>query len=81
MPWLPIRSRLTDNYIDFQWAFRKRDDYISVMERAIDILKRREVVPWLDLDRIWREHYRGKRDHAQDLQAFLGLAVNLEVHG
>ena len=81
MPWLPIRSRLTDNYIDFQWAFRKRDDYIGVMERAIDVLKQREAVPWLDLDRIWREHYRGKRDHAQALKVLLGLAVNLEVHG
>ena len=81
MPWLPIRSRLTDNYVDFQWAFRKRDDYISVVERAIDVLKQREAVPWLDLDTIWREHYRGKRDHAHALQVLLGLAVNLEVHG
>ena len=45
-PYLPIRSRLTYNYIDFQWAFRKRDDYISVMEQAIDVLKQREAVPW-----------------------------------
>ena len=81
MPWLPIRSRLADNYIDFQWAFRKRDDYITVMEKAIEVLKQREAVPWLDLDTIWREHYRGKRDHAQALQVLLGLAVNLEVHG
>ena len=80
-PYLPIRSRLTDNYIDFQWAFRKRDDYISVMEKAIDVLKQREAVPWLDLDAIWGEHHRRKRDHAQALQVLLGLAVNLDVHG
>lgn len=79
LPRLPIRSRIADNYLDFQHAFRKREDYVHVIEKAIGVLKQREAVPWLDLDRIWREHYRGQRDHASSLQVLLGLAVNLEV--
>lgn len=81
LPSEAIRSRLADNYIDFQWAFRTRDDYISVAEQAIALLKRHEVISWLDLDRIWQQHYRGRHDHAQALQVLLGLAVNLEANG
>jgi hypothetical protein len=79
-PLLPVRSRLMDNYLDFHQAFRKRDDYITAMETAIDVLKQRETTPWLDIDHLWAEHYRGKRDHAQALQVLLGLAVNLEAN-
>lgn len=78
-PCLPIRSGIADNYIDFQWAFRKREDYIAIVNRAVDVLKERDAVPWVDLDRIWREHYRGRCDHSQTLQILLGLAVNLEA--
>lgn len=80
VPGMPIRSRSMDNYLDFQRAFRWRDDYITVIEQAIAILKQREATPWLDLERLWSEHYRGKRDHSRALQVLLGLAVNLEVN-
>lgn len=80
-PSLPVRSRIADNYIDFQWAFRKRDDYIAVIKEAMKSLQQREAVPWVDLDRIWQEHYRGRCDHSQALQVLLGLAVNLEANG
>jgi hypothetical protein len=80
LPSLPIGSRLMDNYMDFQWAFRKRDDYIAVMEQAIAVPKQRESTPWIDLDRIWQEHYRGRRDHSLALKVLLGLAVNLEAN-
>lgn len=81
IPSLPIRSQSADNYIDFQRAFRKRDDYISVMEHAIALLKLHEATPWLDLEGIWKEHYCARRDHSQALQVLLGLAVNLEARG
>ena len=77
-PRLPIRSRAIDNYVDYQAAFRNRTDYIAVAEQALEVLARRDAVPWLDLDRIWREHRRGRRDHAKALLVLLGLAVNLE---
>ncbi|MCG5525275.1 hypothetical protein LRB11_10075 [Ectothiorhodospira haloalkaliphila] len=80
-PSLPIRSRVMDNYIDFQRAFRQRDDYISVMEQAIAVLKQHEATPWLDLESIWDEHYRGKHDHSPALKILLGLAVNLDANG
>lgn len=80
-PSFPVQSRLTENYLNFATALRQRGDYSSVMERAISVLKEREATPWLDLDSIWREHYRGKRDHSRGLQLLLGLAVNLEANG
>lgn len=78
-PRLPIRSGLTDNYMDFQKAFRERDDYATVIEKAVSVLKERRATPWLDLDCIWREHYLGKRDHSKGLQVLLSLAVNLDA--
>jgi hypothetical protein len=78
-PRLPIRSRAIDNYVDYQAAFRNRKDYIAVAEQALEVLARQDAVPWLDLDRLWQQHRRGRRDHAKALLVLLGLAVNLEV--
>lgn len=80
-PWMPIRSGISDNYLDFQKAFREREDYIAAMQKAISVLKLREVLPWLDLDSTWREHFLGRQDNAEALQVLLGLAVNIEANG
>lgn len=80
-PWLPIRSGLTDNYLDLQKAFRRREDYRGVAFKAFRILKNRESVPWINLDMIWSEHDRGKKDNSKIIHILIGLAVNLEVHG
>jgi len=79
-PRMGIRSGLMDNYLNFQDAFRNREDYIEVMGIALEVLKKNDVAPWLNLDKLWDEHYRGKCDHAQAFQVLLGLAVNLTVN-
>lgn len=81
LPRLPIRSCIMDNYMDFQSAFRIREDYIEVARKAFRFLDDCGAVPWIDLGNLWDEHCRGKRDHALAIQVLIGLAVNLEVHG
>ncbi len=75
-PWLRIRSSLMANYLDYDEMFRNREDYQATLEAAFEYLKENQVVPWLDLDALWEEHMRRKRDHGDAFCVLLGLAAN-----
>jgi hypothetical protein len=80
-PKLSIRSAAMDNYIDFEAAFRNREDYIEVLHRAFRVLSEWNVMSLANLNKIWIEHYNSYKDHSLTFQVLLGLAVNLDVHG
>jgi hypothetical protein len=69
-------SRL--NYIDFAMAFRKREDYRSVLEQACDYLIRNDVIPWINIKKLLWEHMNYKANYENAFMLFIGLALNLE---
>lgn len=75
-PWLGIRSSLAANYLDYNEMFRNREDYQATLGAAFEYLKENHVVPWLDLDALWEEHMRRRRDHGDAFCVLLGLAAN-----
>ncbi len=75
-PWLRIRSSLMANYLDYDEMFRNREDYQATLRIAFDYLKESRVVPWLDLDTLWEEHMRRRKDHGDAFLVLLGLAAN-----
>lgn len=75
-PWLRIRSSLMANYLDYDEMFRNREDYQATLGAAFEYLKENHVVPWLDLDALWEEHMRRRRDHGDAFCVLLGLAAN-----
>lgn len=75
-PWLGIRSSLTANYLDYDEMFRNREDYQATLGAAFEYLKGNQVVPWLDLDALWEEHMRRRKDHGDAFLVLLGLAAN-----
>lgn len=76
VPWLGIRSSLTANYLDYDEMFRNREDYQTTLGAALEHLKESQVVPWLDLDALWEEHMRRRKDHGDAFLVLLGLAAN-----
>ena len=80
-PWLRVRSQIGRNYLDYDEMFRKRKDYQETLATAFDYLKSNDVVPWLDLDKLWKEHMKRRKDHGEAFQVLLGLAANLKVNG
>lgn len=76
-PWLRVRSTLMANYLDYDEMFRTREDYQVTLAAAFAYLKDEEVVPWLDLDLLWSEHMRRRRDHGDAFCVLIGLAANL----
>jgi hypothetical protein len=78
-PWLRIRSSTRNNYLDYDEMFRKRRDYKETLVTAFDYLKANDVVPWVDIDKLWKEHMRRRKDHGEAFQVLLGLAANLFV--
>ena len=67
------------NYLDFQEAFIRRDDYRALWEQAVRFMTQTNVAPWIDVDRVMKEHESGQKDHSWALLTIIGLALNLEV--
>lgn len=80
--WAPLRFNRpveTLNYMDFAAAFRHREDYREILETAFFFLADRNVVPWLDLEKIKGEHLSFRTNREDALLVLVGLAANLRV--
>lgn len=75
-PQFGIRSSLMANYLDYNEMFRNREDYQATLGTAFEYLRDNQVVPWLDLDMLWEEHMRRRKDHGDAFCVLLGLAAN-----
>jgi hypothetical protein len=77
-PKLRLSSKAGLNYLDYAQAFRQREDYKSVLDKAISYLQDKNVTPWLNLDEIRDEHMRFEENHENAFLVLIGLALNLE---
>jgi hypothetical protein len=66
------------NYLDFDLAFRKREDYREVLERSLMILKDHSLADWLDFDVLKEEHVKYDQQHSKLILMLAGLALNIE---
>jgi hypothetical protein len=80
-PWLRIRSNIGRNYVDYDEMFRKRKDYKETLVAAFDYMKSNEVIPWLNLDRLWKEHMQRRKELGDAFCVLIGLAANLSANG
>jgi hypothetical protein len=68
------------NYIDFDRGLREREDLKTVVYENLQDLKQRNVVDWIDIDRIWNRHQQGKGNHSDALTLLASLEINLKAH-
>ena len=66
-------------YIDFDDAIRQRRDYKDVVRENIADLKNRNIIDWLDLDRLWADHQKKKGDFGNELLLLTALEISLKV--
>lgn len=78
-PFLHCGSVLMENYLDFNEAFRKRTDYQETLFSAFNFLKEHDIVPWLNLDKLWKQHRNRNKNLGDAFAILLGLAANLSV--
>jgi hypothetical protein len=70
-------STLLLNYIDFNEAFRHRDDYIELARFAISQLDNTHVAEWLKPLDILNEHLSGSEDLGDDILLLTSLGANI----
>jgi len=79
VPNLKMSSKARLNYLDYATAFRDRQDYRRVLERAFHYLESNDVVPWLDLHKLREDHITDNVDNSNAFLVLIGLALNLEA--
>jgi hypothetical protein len=66
------------NYLDFDLAFRKREDYKEILKKSLRILKEHSLVDWLDFDVLNEEHMNYNQQYSKLFLVLIGLALNVE---
>ena len=71
-------DRMT-NYIDFAVGIRTRSDLKKVFSNNLADLRKRHLLDWIDIDRLWNEHRSGQRDHSSALIVLASLELHLKA--
>ncbi|WP_192813918.1 asparagine synthase-related protein [Halomonas smyrnensis] len=81
LPMLGVRECSGINYLDYDHAFRKREDYYEVIKTAKNILKENNITPWIDIEGLIENHIANKENNGKTFLVLVGLALNLEREG
>lgn len=65
------------NYINYQEAFRSRDDYQCMLEKAMSYISEKHIAPWIDLDKLKIQHMVKRANLSEEFLVLIGLALNL----
>ncbi|WP_259121451.1 hypothetical protein [Salinibacter ruber] len=66
------------NYIDVAASIRSGSLRNVVRENLTD-LQKRELIPWVDIESIWKEHQSGRVDHTNALDVLTSLEIHLKA--
>jgi hypothetical protein len=72
---------LNTNYFNINEFIRTNTALRAIVPEAINRLKRRNILQWLDLDRITNDHMAGRADYGDALQVLASLELILETKG
>ncbi len=72
---------LTTNYYNINDFIRRNAALRSIVPEMIGCLKQRNIVPWLDLDKITNDHMAGRADYGDALQVLASLELILKAKG
>lgn len=67
------------NYIDFNRGIRFRTDLKNIIYESIQNLKKRNIVPWVDIDKLWESHMKSGKNHADALIVLSSLEIHLQA--
>src|SRR5690625_2375004 len=67
------------NYLAYDKAFRKRDDYQEILRRAISFLEARNLIERNQPAPLIDQHMNYTRNHTRLSVVLIGLALNLQI--
>jgi hypothetical protein len=66
------------NYMDLDMLLRNDINLMSIVHDQLMELKKRELVPWLDIDSLWARHLSRVANHADIIKMLFSLEINLK---
>ncbi len=67
------------NFMNFAELVRSRPDLKAITGEALQSLKGRGIVDWIDIDRLWQVHQNRRANHADALLILTSLELNLQA--
>jgi hypothetical protein len=67
------------NYIDWNHALFKQDDFKKVIYINLQDLKSRKIIDWVDIEQIWSTHQNKERFLSSELMTLAALEIHLKV--
>lgn len=77
-PGINLSPAPTLNYLDWDWAFRKKKDVRSLAEVHLKDLESRKLLDWLDIKNIWNSHKKRKDNYSDVLMVLISLELFLK---
>lgn len=74
------QSNIMMNYLDFDWAFRYREDYQKIMSKAFTFLQENSIAEWIKIDMLINSHMKFEANYAKSINVLIGLALNIKVN-
>ena len=67
------------NYMDFNFEIRNNNSVNKVVYKLVKDLENRNIIDWINFDKIWRNHLNNYANHADALITLASLEVNLKA--
>ncbi len=64
------------NYIDFDFAYRHRDDFVKLATDSLSNLDKMKIISWVDIENLWDNHKKGKSILSQTIKSLISLEIS-----
>jgi len=65
--------------LDYNRAFKERDDYKKIVYENLMDLKARDIVSWIDVEKLWKEHQYRIQNRSWELLVLASLEIYLKA--
>lgn len=76
---IPSLKNRNLNYINFETAIRDRQDMRDIIYNNLMDLKNRDILYWVNIDKLWQNHINSKNNHADALMVLASLEIHLKA--
>ena len=66
-------------YLDFENYIRNEKSFQQLIYGSIMDLKKRNIVPWININKLWYAHINNKRNFADALLVLASLEIHLKA--
>jgi hypothetical protein len=76
LPFLSVGPSPMVNYMDWNWAFRNKEELKTIIHTQLMRLTERNLLPWIDIMQLWKD-FSNKKNNFSDIMMVL---FSLEIH-